>query len=276
MKREIKELVKRYKIFPSKRLGQNFLINRKIIEKIIRWSELSQKDTVLEIGAGVGNLTSELAKGVKRVIAIEKDKRLIPILKERLGELKNVEIVEGDVLKIDFEKLKINSAYKVVANLPYYITSPILRLFLEKINKKPQFLILMVQKELAQRVCAKAPKMNLLAVSVRVFAKEVKILSLIPKKYFWPKPKVDSAILKISQIEPLISGKERELFFKTLRAGFSHPRKQIINNLAENLKIEKEEIKNLLLENKISPFLRPENLDIKEWFTLARLFLPIQ
>ncbi len=270
MKREIKELVKRYKIFPSKRLGQNFLINRKIIEKIIRWSELSQKDTVLEIGAGIGNLTSELAKGVKRVIAIEKDKRLIPILKERLGELKNVEIVEGDVLKIDFEKLKINSVYKVVANLPYYITSPILRLFLEKINKKPQFLILMVQKELAQRVCAKAPKMNLLAVSVRVFAKEVKILSLIPKKYFWPKPKVDSAILKISQIEPLISEKEREVFFKILKAGFSHPRKQIINNLAENLKIEKEEIKNWLLENKISPFLRPENLDIKEWLALAK------
>ena len=273
---EIKRLLKKYNIRPSRRLGQNFLVDEKIFSKIIETANLSENDVVLEVGPGIGSLTVELAKRVKKVIAVEKDQDLVRILNNelRIKNIKNVEIIKGDILKIGNWKLEIgNFSYKVVANLPYYITSPVIRHFLESVEVKPQQMILMVQKEVAQRICAKPPKMSILAVSVQFYAKP-EIISFVSKKSFWPQPKVDSAIIKIAsrQFGVLVSRQFRERFFRIVKAGFSQPRKQLINNLAEKLKMDKEKVKNWLLKNNIQPTQRAETLTIKDWINLAKGF----
>jgi 16S rRNA (adenine1518-N6/adenine1519-N6)-dimethyltransferase len=266
----VEKTLKYYRISPIKRLGQNFLIDKNILRKIIEAAEISKEDVVLEVGPGIGNLTIELAKRVKKVIAVEKDKRMIEILKENLKNFKNVEIVEGDIREIIFAIVKkIAGNYKVVANIPYYLTSNLIRRLLE-LERKPKLIVLMVQKEVAQRICAKPPKMNLLAVSVQFYAKP-EIVSYVSKNSFWPRPKVDSAIIKI---KPLIDADRRpinaDLFFKIVKAGFSHPRKQLINNLTEKLKMEKERVKNWLLKNGIEPTQRAETLNIEDWINLTK------
>jgi 16S rRNA (adenine1518-N6/adenine1519-N6)-dimethyltransferase len=269
--KRIKQLLKKYKIFPSKRLGQNFLIDKNVLRKIIETSELSKRDVTLEIGSGIGNLTIELAKKVKKVIAVEKDKRMVEILKERLKEekIENVETVNEDILKF-LPSFKLRRSYKVVANIPYYLTSRLIRNLLE-MERKPKLIVLMVQKEVAQRICAKPPKMNLLAVSVQFYAKP-EIVSFVSKNCFWPRPKVDSAIIKISSIKKQKATKEEKLFFKIVKAGFSHPRKQLINNLSEKLKMKKERVKNWLLENNIRPSQRAETLNLEDWINLAKSY----
>jgi 16S rRNA (adenine1518-N6/adenine1519-N6)-dimethyltransferase len=262
-----KEILKKYQAFPIKRLGQNFLIDKNILRKIVEAAELSKEDVILEVGPGVGNLTIELAKKVKKVIAVEKDKRMVEILKENLKNFKNVEIVEGDVREIICTIVKkMAEGYKVVANIPYYLTSHLIRKLLE-LKRKPKLIVLMVQKEVAQRICAKPPKMNLLAVSVQFYAKP-QIISFVSKNCFWPRPKVDSAIIKI---EPREKKFDANLFFKIVKAGFSHPRKQLINNLSRKLKREKEEIKKLLSQLGISPKKRAEELSIEDWMKLTKL-----
>jgi 16S rRNA (adenine1518-N6/adenine1519-N6)-dimethyltransferase len=267
----LKEILKKYRIFPSKRLGQNFLIDKRILGKIIEIAELSKNDIVLEVGPGIGNLTKELAKRVKKVIAIEKDKRMVEILKKEVN-FPNVQIVYGDILKIDLKSYKLKAgSYKIVANIPYYLTSRLIRKFLE-LENKPKLIVLMVQKEVAQRICAKPPKMNLLAVSVQFYAKP-EIVSFVSKNSFWPRPKVDSAIIKI---KPLIDAGRRlinaDLFFKIVKAGFSQPRKQLINNLSKNLGIDKMKIREWLFKNNIKPKQRAENLTIKNWLKLTNSF----
>jgi 16S rRNA (adenine1518-N6/adenine1519-N6)-dimethyltransferase len=230
----VKQILKYYRIYPRKRLGQNFLIDKRVLKKIVETAELSPKDVVLEIGPGIGNLTIELAKKVKKLIAVEKDQRVIEILKERLRKekIKNVKIFKEDILKF-LNSFEPKFLYKVVANIPFYLTSRLIRKLLE-MEKKPTLIVLVVQKEVAQRICAKPPKMNPLAISVQFYAK-AEIISFVSKNSFWPKPKVDCAIIKI---EPLINADRKlinaDLFFKVVKAGFSHPRKQIINNLKTN------------------------------------------
>ena len=270
---EIKRLLKKYNIYPSKRLGQNFLVDEGILKKIVEAAELSKNDIVLEVGPGIGNLTVELAKRVKKVIAVEKDQDLVRILKELLDcwKVRNVRIVEGDIRKIENCKLKIENCYKVVANIPYYLTSPLIRKFLEASNA-PKEMILMVQKEVAQRICAKPPKMSILAVSVQFYAKP-EIISFVSKKSFWPQPKVDSAIIKI---KPLINADKRlinaDLFLKTVKTGFSQPRKQLANNLSNGLKMDKGKVKNWLLKNNIQPTQRAETLTIEDWLKLLKSY----
>lgn len=293
--REIKKLFLEYRIYPSKRLGQNFLIDEGVLKKIIESANLSKNDTILEIGPGVGNLTLELAKKVKKVIAIEKDERMIKILKESLEcwDVKNVEIIKGDILKLDPKPYTIKQ-YKVVANIPYYLTSPLIRKFLET-KKQPSEMILMVQKEVAQRICpcppklkerrrGKTPKMSLLAVSVQFYV-QPKIISYVSKKSFWPQPKVDSAIIKIvsRQFRVPVSRQFRERFFRIVKAGFSQPRKQIVNNLsrlnfspknlsgqAKNPKVNREKVKKWLLKNNIQPSQRAESLGLDDWINLTK------
>ena len=271
--RELKKLLKKYNLRPSRRLGQNFLVDEKVLRKIIEAAELSKNDIVLEVGPGIGNLTVELAKSVKKVIAVEKDQDLVRILKELLDcwKVRNVRIVEGDIRKIENCKLKIENCYKVVANLPYYLTSPLIRKFLEASNA-PKEMILMVQKEVAQRICAKPPKMSILAVSVQFYAKP-EIISFVSKKSFWPQPKVDSAIIKI---KPLINADKRlinaDLFLKTVKTGFSQPRKQLANNLSNGLKMDKGKVKNWLLKNNIQPTQRAETLTIEDWLKLLKSY----
>lgn len=280
-KRIIKVLLKKYQVFPKKRFGQNFLVDKKIAKKIIKTANLREKDTILEIGPGIGNLTKELAKRVKpalhrtrsgggEVIAIEKDPKMIEILKETTKNLKNVKIIQSDILKLPKSKLPTKN-YKLVANLPYYIVSPVIRKFLENKNQ-PKLMVLMVQKEVAQRICATPPNMNLLAVSVQFYAKP-KIISFVSKKSFWPKPKVDSAIIKIiPRKSALLSASIPKRFFRIAKAGFSQPRKQLINNLSKGLKIDRDKIKNWLLKNKVHPNLRAESLSLKDWINLTKNF----
>jgi 16S rRNA (adenine1518-N6/adenine1519-N6)-dimethyltransferase len=264
----LKEILKKYKAFPIKRLGQNFLIDKNALRKIVEAASLSKDDVVLEVGPGIGNLTIELAKRAKKVIAVEKDKRMVEILKERLKEekIENVEIVNEDILKF-LPSFKPKTPYKVVANIPYYLTSRLIRNLLE-MERKPKLIVLMVQKEVAQRICAKPPKMNLLAVSVQFYAKP-EIISFVSKNCFWPRPKVDSAIIKISSIKKQKATKDEKLFFKVVKAGFSHPRKQLINNLSEGLRKNKKIVEEWLLSCGISPNKRAENLSVKDWKKIA-------
>ena len=243
--------------------------------KIVAAADLQPDDNVLEIGPGLGVLTLELAKRAKKVVAVEKDPRLIPILRENLTNHKNVEIVQKDVLKIgnwnliENWKLEIGN-YKVVANLPYYIASPTIRMFLE-MEEQPKLMVLMVQKEVAKRITAKPPKMSILAVSVQFYA-EAKIISYVSKKSFRPRPKVDSAIIKIIPKAQSVQTPDVCTFFKIVRTGFAQPRKQLINNLSTGLSIGKEQIKKWLLKNNIKPTQRAETLTMENWLNLTKSF----
>jgi len=274
-KREIKGVLQKHGVYyPSKKLGQNFIVDRSAIKKFLKAANFNPKDTVLEIGPGPGNLTQEIAGSVKRVIAVEKDPQLIRILNDelRIKNIKNVRIVEGDILKIQDTKYKIRNTYnKVVANLPFYLTSPVIRKFLES-ETPPEQMVFFVQKEVAQRICSRPPSMNLLAVSVQFYAKP-EIAVYVSKKSFWPQPKVDSAILRIV---PLINADRKlinaDLFFRIVRAGFSQPRKQILNNLSRVLKLEKERVKPWLLGSDVRPKQRAETLTMEDWVKLTNSF----
>ena len=268
----IKSLLKKHNAVPSKRFGQNFLIDKNIIKKILNQAELSPKDVVLEIGPGIGTMTIELARKAKKIIAVEKDPKMVEILKETTQDFQNIEIINKDIMKYEVPKIKYRD-YKVVANLPYYITSPVIRKLLETENK-PKEIILMVQKEVAQRICARPPKTNLLAISVQFYAKP-KIISYVSKKAFFPKPKVDSAIIQL-KISGQNSKIDREKFFKIVKAGFSHPRKQLANNLLKELdflgkEINKEKIISLLAKKGILATQRPETLLLKNWIELTKI-----
>ena len=253
MEPTIKNLLKKYNIHPLKKMGQNFLIDENVLEKIIESADLDSNDTVLEIGPGLGILTLELAKRVEKVVAVEKDKTLCQVLESILRDNKvyNVEIINEDVLKIsDFQF----SNYKLVANLPYYITSPVIRKFLEA-EQKPELMVLMVQKEVGQRIMAKPLHMNLLAISVQFYA-EPKIISYVSKNSFYPVPKVDSAIIKI--IPKQIPEIDTEKFFEIVKKGFSAKRKMLKNNLSG---IDFDQIG-------LNPKIRAENLSIADWIKI--------
>lgn len=270
-KKTIKAIFNEYGIFPSKGLGQNFLIDKFAIKKVIKAAELTKKDTILEIGPGIGNLTQELAQKAGKVIAVEKDPKMIEILKETLKSLDNAEIITEDILKIPNTKHRIqNTKYKIVANLPFYLTAPVIRKFLES-EFPPKEMVLIIQKEVAQRICQKPPRMNLLAVSVQFYAKP-EIVNYISKKSFWPEPKVDSAIIKIVPKKTSTKPGNIDTFFKVVKAGFSQPRKMLINNLSNKLKVDKEKVKEILQKNHISPLQRPETLRIGDWENLAQEF----
>jgi len=253
-------------------MGHNFLINPRVLQKIIETADL-KNDIVLEVGPGLGTLTQELAKKAKKVIAVEKDKQMNEVLKETLKDFDNIEIVEGDILKILKQKPSIlkNSKYKVVANIPYYLTSPLIRMLLESDNP-PEEIVLMIQKEVAQRITAQPPKMNLLAISVQFYA-QPKTISYISKASFWPEPKVDSAIIRITPHPSVIlrakPEESHQRFFKIVKAGFSSPRKQLANNLSEKLKIDKEKIKTALAECELNPQARAESLNVEDWKKLS-------
>ena len=252
----------RYKIKPIKRLGQNFLIDKQVIKKVIRAANLNSKDIVLEIGPGTGALTQEIAKTVKKVIAVEKDPRMCEALKENLKDFKNIEIINQDILNYSLP----TTHYKLIANLPFYITAPVIRKFLEA-KYSPKEMVLITQKEVAQRICSKPPKTNLLAISVQFYAKP-KIISYISKKSFYPIPKVDSAIIKITPCAKPSLAQNKDKFFRIVKAGFSHPRKQLANNLSKMLKLDKKNLSFLLLKNNIKPSQRAETLTVQDWINL--------
>lgn len=260
---------------PKKSLGQNFLRDKQILSRIIEVADLKADDFVFEIGPGEGILTEKLLETARKVIAIEIDQSLSKKLKKRFANKENLELISGDILKINLPRLieeqKLETdGYKVVANIPYYITSPIIRIFLET-KYPPKVMLLMVQKEVAERICAAPGQMSLLSVSVQYYAKP-ELLFYVDKKSFYPVPEVDSAVIKITHYLRPVTREESKKFFRILRAGFSAKRKTLSNNLSASLKIDKKVTEGILKEAGIAPNARAQELSVEDWRRLFRLF----
>ncbi len=258
-KEELVELMQENDIAPLKRMGQNFIIDKNIVDKML--STATKEDIVLEVGPGLGAITIPLSKIVKRVIAIEMDRKIVKILKDRVGN--NVEVIEADILKSS--DTIPQEPYKVFSNTPFYIAPAIIRMFLEASNP-PTEMVLMTQKEVAERICAKPPDMNLLALSVQFYATP-KVLFRVPRQCFYPVPNVDSSVIRIIVQEK----KNGSTFFKVARAGFSRPRAQLLNNLSKGLKLDKVEVEKHLKSIGLDPKIRAERLSIDNWVELSNL-----
>ncbi|MDQ5883183.1 MAG: rRNA (adenine1518-N6/adenine1519-N6)-dimethyltransferase [Patescibacteria group bacterium] len=254
----------------KKHLGQNFLKSGKALRDIVLAAKISEKDIVVEIGPGKGALTEKVLESAGKVIAIEKDRDLIPILEEKFQEeikSKKLTLLEDDVLTFDLSKLPKN--YKIVANIPFYITGAILEKFLESKNQ-PSVMALIVQKEVAERVVARDGKESILSMSVRVFG-DPKFIGKIPARYFSPEPKVDSAILLIENIKNTLKDNEKDVFFKFVKAGFSQKRKTLLKNLT-GLGLKRELLEEKFKELCIDPTIRAEKLSLEMWLSLIKSF----
>ena len=269
LQQPISAILNKHGLLPDKSLGQNFLTDPNILEKITSIAGVTEKDTVLEIGAGLGHLTVHLARSAKQVAAVEIDEQFIPVLEENLAEYKNIRIIQGDILNLNPQDLVQQNNYLVVANIPYYITSRIIRNLLES-ELKPNRIILTIQHEVAQRVCAKTGNMSLLSLSVLMYG-EPSLEMRIPAGAFFPQPKVDSAVVLVNlHPEPLLMGEMREKFFEIIKAGFLHKRKTMRNSLSKGLAWSPDETENLLVEAGIDPQRRAQTLVMDEWLELTR------
>ena len=276
---QTKAILHRFDIRAKKGLGQNFLIDSAVLETIVNAAVLVPADTVIEVGPGLGILTSELAKRAGWVIAIELDNRLAAVLRKTLP-YDNVVILNEDVLGTDPAALLQGSAphfpsalrsYKVVANLPYYITSPVLRHFLEA-PVKPETMVVMVQKEVAEAIVAEAGKRSVLSISVQFYGKPG-IVTYVPSASFFPPPEVDSAVVKIDVYpHPPVDVSDVEGFFKLVRAGFTAARKQVANSLSQGLGLPKTEVLSMLGKAAIDPQRRAETFSLEEWAELWKVF----
>jgi len=273
---QTKRELQRLDLHAKKGLGQHFLIDERVLKSLISAADLTPADTVVEVGPGLGILTRELAKKAGRVIAIEVDARLASVLKETLAPWSNVTIINADVLGSDPQALLAeDTPYNVVANLPYYIASAVLRHFLEA-SIKPRLMVVTVQKEVAQAIAAQPGKMSLLSVSVQFYGRPT-IVEYVPARSFYPAPKVDSAILRIDVYDrPRVAVEDGAVFFRVVRGGFSAPRKQLHNSLAQGLEISTADAAALLKEAGISQKRRAETLSLEEWATIYRLFMERQ
>ena len=316
---EIRKICRDYEIEPRRQRGQNFLINEKILDRIVATADIKQDDIVLEIGAGLGAITKKLAEKAKKVIAVEIDKKLVEILKDQLKNYKNAEIIQGDILDervlrylgtqvIRYPNPQVPKHlcnYKVVANLPFNITGRVLRKFLSE-EPKPELMVLILQREVVQRICAKPGQMSQLAVMVQFFSQPnpirsssevfqdrelkseaaftaltnlkkkglrqtsngVKIVAKISKNNFWPAPRVDSAILKITQIHTN-RNTDTHRFFEVMRAGFSAPRKYLLNNLIKRGIIKREESEKIWQKLGWNFKIRAQELSVEDWIELS-------
>jgi len=257
----------------KKSLGQNFLTDDLVVDKIIKAGEISKEDNVLEIGPGLGFLTKELIENSGKVLAIEKDEELAGHCRRELPQ-DNLEVLEGDVLRTDWAKTfeeRDFSEFKLIANIPYYITGKILRLFLEN-SFQPKILVLMVQKEVAQRICRKPGKLGILSLSVQYFGVP-EIVEIVPREKFDPVPDVDSAVLKITVNNDNRLDPEREnKFFRIMKIGFASPRKTLVNNLSASLKIEKPKVEEILVELGFKGTVRAQELSLDDWKNLIEYF----
>ena len=265
------------KIFPKKSLGQNFLINKGILQKIVTAADIKDTDTILETGPGKGSLTELLARRAKKVIAIEKDHRLIDPLKKHFYLNNNVTIVEEDILKFQPKTHNLTSyGYKIVANIPYYITSHFLKTIFTK-WPLPELIVLTIQKEVAQRICIKPSlknqpakrqaSMNILALSVQFYAK---VEIIVSRKSFIPAPKVDSAVIRLLPHRELPSGTQQKIFFKVIHAGFSAKRKKLLNNLSNNLFVDKEYVIKIFQKLSLNNDIRAQNVSFDQWKEIAK------
>lgn len=293
---EIKKILKRYQLRPNDLLGQNFLWDQSVIEKIVQTADIKAGDNILEIGPGIGNLTKQLAKKAEYVLAVEKDRKFFQILKDQLGqyliegeyqakltdateaaknygkhgqsdrfngkEYGNVELVFSDILQFNFQE-RFKKEYKVVANIPYYLTAKIIQTFLSA-NNKPKTIVLLVQKEVAERIVAGPGELNVLAISVQLYG-QPKIIEYVGKEKFFPEPKVDSTILKINVFEKTKFEMDPKFFFKIVKSCFLAKRKKLRNSLMGNLGLSLEDAKVLSAKARIDLNSRPQNLSLEEW-----------
>ena len=266
MTESVAALLRARGLHPRKRLGQNFLTDPVALERIVAAADLSASDVVVEVGAGVGTLTRPLAERAGRVLALELDDQLVQVLHDCLSDAHNVEIVHGDVLSFSPSELA-GRAYKVVGNLPYYVTSAVLRHFLSG-TPRPRMMVVTVQREVAERIVAKPGKMSLLAVSVQFYGSP-RVVARIPAGAFYPVPKVDSAVVRIDVGEqpavPLGEGIDEAGFFRVVRAGFSQKRKKLRNSLSASLRFAPAVAEEALAEAGVDPGRRAETLSLQEW-----------
>jgi 16S rRNA (adenine1518-N6/adenine1519-N6)-dimethyltransferase len=270
----ISQLLRNNHLRPKKGLGQNFLVDEAALHQVVSCAGLKANDTVLEIGAGLGSLTRRLALAVRRVVAVEIDKDFFPILRQVLATFDNVVLEAGDILELDPAVLVGADSYVVVANIPYYITSALIRHLLEA-PLKPSRVVLTVQKEVAVRICAGPGEMSLLALGVQVYG-QPRIMAHIPSGAFYPAPDVDSAIVRVDLFpQPAIPQPQIDHFFRLAKAGFGQKRKQLRNSLAGALPGGSAAAVSLLQSANIDPQRRAETLSINEWGKLiAVLYAP--
>jgi 16S rRNA (adenine1518-N6/adenine1519-N6)-dimethyltransferase len=272
---DVRGLLRQYHLDPHKGLGQNFLVDTGVLKKIVQAGEVGPGDTVLEIGAGLGSLTCALAQKARQVVAVEIDKKLVPILQEVTAPYGNVKVVGGDMLELDPTVLMGDSAYIVVANIPYYITSALIRHLLAG-KAKPSRMVLTMQKEVAARICARAGDYSLLALSVQVFG-EPRVVLNIGSGAFFPPPSVDSATLRIDLYpEPLIPTDRLDCFFKLAHFGFAQKRKTMRNTLSAGLHWSGDQAAALLQAAGIDPTRRAQTLELTEWRTLVGEYLLLE
>lgn len=270
--RTIKEISERFGFVFKKGLGQNFLTDSSVLDKIVAAAEL--ENGALEIGPGFGVLTYALAKTGKKVVAVEVDRRLLPVLEYTLAEFGNVTVIEQDIMKTDIARL-INENFdgkkiSIAANLPYYITTPVITRLIEA-RLPVSDMVFMVQKEVAERICADNNSKNYGAISLFCrYYTEPEIVTVVPAHSFYPPPKVDSAVLHMKVLDkPRVAVKDEAILFKTIKASFAQRRKTLVNGLAGGLGIEKEKIVLILEELGFSPTIRGEKLSLEEFARIS-------
>lgn len=268
---DVPALLKKYGIRPDKSLGQNFLIDHAALQRVVNAAEIQPEDSVLEIGPGLGSLTRMLAEAAREVVTVELDKKLLPPLEEVLAPYSNVRVVQGDILTLNPADLMPQPGYLVVANIPYYITSSLIRHLLEA-KARPRRLVLTVQKEVAARINARPGDLSLLALSIQVYG-HPSIAAHIPAGSFYPPPKVDSSIVRVDLLpEPRLPDGDLKSFFRLAKAGFSQKRKTLRNAVSASLAWPADKTAEMLVEAGIDPQRRAETVTMEEWGKLVEAF----
>jgi 16S rRNA (adenine1518-N6/adenine1519-N6)-dimethyltransferase len=271
---DVPRLLRQYGLHPNKTLGQNFLLEDAALQKVVDSAHIGPRDVILEIGPGLGSLTRHLARHAQQVVAVEIDANLLPALQQVLGAYPNVTLVHGDVLALDLATLVSQPDYLVVANIPYNITSTLIRQLLEA-SHPPKRLVLTIQYEVAQRICAMPGDMSLLALSVQVYG-HPEITATIPAGAFYPPPRVDSAVIYVERYPvPIIPSSQLGAFFRLIKAGFSQKRKTLRNALSAGLRLPPQVIETFLKSTEIDPMRRAETLSIDEWRLLTSRYIDL-
>jgi len=283
--REIKVICRQYNFVPLRRRGQNFLINPRFIKRIIDVAEIDEKDVVLEIGPGLGALTENIVDKCKKLIAVEIDQKLVQILKERLKNHKNIEVIKGSILDGISELNIKEKKYKVISNLPFNITGRVLRMLLTE-RDKPELIIVVVQKEVAQRIVAQPPHMSILSLAIQFYS-QVSAVFNINKSNFWPQPRVDSMVLKIKPNEFRIKKEIEDNFFQLIKTGFSSKRKYLLNNLSKSVimtnhcklpkksvevglqQLQRQNFLGIFKEIGLNEKIRAQELSLEQWIEIA-------
>lgn len=267
---QVKSLLRQHKLGTRKELGQHFLVDEQYMDSIVAAAALTSADIVVEVGAGLGMLTKKLAEQAGKVVAVEIDSGFVSVLRRNLSSFSNVDILCGDILKVDLSRFVPDStaqSYKVVGNLPYCISSPVLRHFLE-LSSKPSLMVVMVQREVGEAIVAAHGRSSILSTSVQFYSKPT-VVTYVPARSFYPPPRVDSVVLRLEVYRELpIQVADISNFFHVVRSGFSSPRKQLRNSLARSLGMSTHNVTLLLEKSGIEPGRRAETLTLREWRNL--------